>query len=49
MGVLAFIAGLVFVAALSVLLATFKNLGNEQSISRAQEDARKDTLSGPSL
>ncbi|TCS76321.1 hypothetical protein [Effusibacillus lacus] len=47
MGVLAFIAGLVFVATLLVLLATFKQLGNQQSISDAQEEARKDTYSGP--
>lgn len=45
--VLAFIAGLVFVATLLVLLATFRNMGNEENIAKAQEDARNETYSGP--
>lgn len=49
MGVLAFIAGIVFVATLLVLVTTFKHLGNGQDISNAQEEARKETYSGPML
>lgn len=45
--VLAFIAGLVFIATLAVLLATFKNLGNHESISNAQEEVRNETYLGP--
>ncbi|WP_018131897.1 hypothetical protein [Effusibacillus pohliae] len=47
MGVLAFIAGLLFVATLLVLLATLKHLGNQERISKAQEDTRNETHSGP--
>ncbi|MFC4767247.1 hypothetical protein [Effusibacillus consociatus] len=47
MGVLAFLAGLVFAATILVLLTTFKQLGNEESLGQAQEDARNETYSGP--
>jgi hypothetical protein len=49
MGVLAFLAGVVFAATLLVLLSTFRQLGNEQSISKAQEEVRRETYSGPSV
>lgn len=47
--VLAFIAGLVFIATLLVLLATFRSMGNEESLGKAQEEARNETYSGPAV
>lgn len=47
--VLAFIAGLVFAATLLVLLATFRNIGDEESFAKAQEEARNETYSGPAV
>jgi hypothetical protein len=44
-----FLAGLIFVATLLALLATFKNLGSKEKLTNAQEEARRDTYSGPMI
>lgn len=44
-----FLAGLMFAAALLALLTTFKNLGGQETLGNAQEDARLDTYSGPMI
>ncbi|BCJ85823.1 hypothetical protein [Effusibacillus dendaii] len=49
MSVLALLAGLVFVVTLLLLITTIKYIGNDQSISKAQEDARNENYSGPLL